>query len=70
MLSPAELERKVLQLEMLVRQLQSRSQEGTGSPENVVTAPVGALYRNVSGGTLTTLYVKTSGTGSAGWTAK
>ncbi len=69
-LSNAELERKISQLEILVRQLQARTQEGTGSPENVVTAPVGTLYRNASGGTLTTLYVKTSGSGSGGWTAK
>ena len=43
---------------------------GTGSPEGVVTALVGSLYSNTSGGTSTTLYVKTSGTGNTGWTAK
>lgn len=43
---------------------------GTGSPEGVVTALVGSLYTNSSGGVSTTLYVKTSGTGSTGWTAK
>jgi len=43
---------------------------GTGSPEGVVTAAVGSLYSNTSGGTSTTLYVKTSGTGNTGWTAK
>lgn len=43
---------------------------GVGSPEGVVTAPIGSLYSNTSGGASTTLYVKTSGTGNTGWTAK
>jgi hypothetical protein len=43
---------------------------GTGSPEAVYTAPVGAMYRRTDGGVSTTLYVKTSGTGNTGWTAK
>lgn len=44
--------------------------QGTGSPQNVVTAPVGTLYTRTDGGANTTLYVKESGTGSAGWVAK
>ena len=43
---------------------------GTGTPEANVTAPIGSLYINRSGGASTTLYVKTSGTGNTGWTAK
>ena len=43
---------------------------GSGSPEGVVTASVGALFLRTDGGTSTTLYVKTSGTGNTGWTAK
>jgi hypothetical protein len=44
---------------------------GTGSPEGVVTADIGSLYLNASGGAATTLYVKTANNGSAvGWTAK
>jgi hypothetical protein len=43
---------------------------GTGSPEGVVTASVGTLYLRLDGSTSTTLYVKTSGTGNTGWTAK
>jgi hypothetical protein len=43
---------------------------GVGSPEGAVTGPVGSLYLNLSGGVTTTLYVKTSGTGNTGWTAK
>jgi hypothetical protein len=43
---------------------------GTGSPESVVTAPVGSLFSRTDGGASTTLYVKTSGTGNTGWTAK
>lgn len=43
---------------------------GTGSPEGVVTATVGFLYLRTDGSTSTTLYVKTSGSGNTGWTAK
>lgn len=43
---------------------------GTGSPETVVTAPIGSLYVNVSGGAGTTLYVKESGAFATGWVAK
>ena len=43
---------------------------GTGSPEGVVTADVGAMYTRTDGGTGTTLYVKESGTGNTGWAAK
>jgi hypothetical protein len=44
--------------------------EGEGSPEGVVSAPVGSLYLRLDGGAGTTLYVKESGTGAAGWAAK
>ncbi len=43
---------------------------GAGDPENVVTAPQGSLFTRTDGGTSTTLYVKTSGAGNTGWTAK
>ena len=43
---------------------------GTGSPESVVSASIGSLYLRLDGGATTTLYVKTSGTGNTGWTAK
>lgn len=43
---------------------------GLGSPEGVVTAPIGSRYCRTDGGASTTLYVKTSGTGNTGWTAK
>jgi len=43
---------------------------GAGSPEGVVTAQVGSIYTNTSGSTSTTLYIKTSGSGNTGWTAK
>lgn len=43
---------------------------GVGTPEGVVTATIGSLYYRIDGGTSTTLYVKTSGTSSTGWTAK
>jgi len=43
---------------------------GTGSPETVITAPVGSLYLRTDGGAGTTLYVKESGTGNTGWIGK
>lgn len=45
-------------------------QKGTGSPESVVTAPVGTLFLRTDGGTSTTLYVKETGSGNTGWVAK
>lgn len=43
---------------------------GAGSPEGVVTAPVGAIYHRTDGGANTSLYVKESGAGNTGWIAK
>lgn len=43
---------------------------GYGSPESVVAKNVGSLYMRLDGGATTTLYVKTSGSGATGWTAK
>lgn len=43
---------------------------GAGTPEGVVSAPVGSLYLRTDGGVSTTLYVKQSGTGNTGWAAK
>lgn len=43
---------------------------GNGSPEGVITGKVGDFYSRLDGGGSTTLYVKTSGTGNTGWTAK
>lgn len=43
---------------------------GAGTPEAVLTAPVGSLYTRTDGGAATTLYVKESGTGNTGWVAK
>ena len=43
---------------------------GAGTPEGAVTAAVGSLYTNTTGGAGTTLYVKESGAGNTGWVAK
>ena len=43
---------------------------GTGSPEGVVTASIGTVYRRLDGGASTCLYVKESGTSNTGWIAK
>lgn len=50
--------------------LLSLPQRGAGTPEGVVTAPVGTLYIRTDGGAATTLYVKESGAGNVGWVAK
>ena len=47
-----------------------KRQSGAGSPEGVVTAPIGSIYYRTDGSTSTTLYVKTSGSSNTGWTAK
>jgi len=43
---------------------------GTGSPEGVVTAPIGSFYSRTNGGAGTSFYVKESGSGNTGWVAK
>jgi hypothetical protein len=43
---------------------------GSGSPEGVVTAPVGSLFSRSDGGAGTSLYVKQSGSGNTGWVGK
>ena len=45
-------------------------QWGTGSPESVITAPVGSVFLRTNGGASTTLYVKESGSGATGWVGK
>jgi len=47
-----------------------RFRSGAGSPEGSVSASIGSLYLNTSGGSGTTLYIKESGTGNTGWVAK
>ncbi len=42
----------------------------TGSGAPGVAAPVGSLYLRTDGGSGSTLYVKETGTGTSGWTAK
>lgn len=43
---------------------------GSGSPETVVTAPVGSMFLRTDGGAATTLYVKELGISNVGWIAK
>jgi len=43
---------------------------GNGTPEGVIAAPVGSVYRRMDGGAGTSLYVKESGTGNTGWVGK
>lgn len=42
----------------------------TGTPEGVVTAPIGSIATRDDGGAVTTMYVKESGVGNTGWVAK
>lgn len=57
-------------LVVAINQANQTTLVGDGTPEGVVTANVGTIYLRRDGGTVTTLYVKTSGTGNSGWTAK
>ena len=43
---------------------------GHGSPEGVIQAAPGSIYVNVDGGIGSTLYVKESGSGDTGWSAR
>lgn len=43
---------------------------GTGSPEGVVTAPVGSVYIRTDGSSGTTMYQKVSGAGNTGWLSR
>lgn len=47
-----------------------RIYKGYGSPENAVSAGIGSIYQNLSGGANTSIYIKESGTGATGWIAK
>lgn len=42
---------------------------GTGSPENVIAAPVGSLFIRTNGGASTVLYIKEANTTAVGWRA-
>ncbi len=42
--------------------------EDDGSPEGTYSAAIGSRYSRLDGGSTTTLYAKTSGTGNTGWT--
>jgi hypothetical protein len=42
---------------------------GAGTPEGVVTAPIGSTFRRTDGSTNTTIYRKESGAGNTGWVA-
>jgi hypothetical protein len=42
----------------------------SGVPNGLITAPVGSIYTNTSGGANQTLWVKESGSGNTGWVAK
>lgn len=42
---------------------------GAGSPEGVLTAPIGSIYQRNDGASGTTLYTKEAGTGNVGWAA-
>ena len=43
---------------------------GAGTPEGAVTAPVGSIFSRTDGGAGTSMYVKETGTGNAGWVGK
>ena len=58
-------------LVVAVNGLLSGTRSGVGSPETVVIADVGTIYRRLDGGANTAIYIKEAGTGLAtGWVAK
>ncbi len=65
-----ELVPTVEKIRILTSALLDLLMSGEGSPEGVVTAPVGTIYQRTDGGAGTSLYVKETGVGSSGWTAK
>ena len=44
--------------------------ESSGTPEGVVTAPIGSTYNRLDGGAGTSFYVKETGSGNTGWVGK
>lgn len=71
-IEPHELDRRVREIidrhpaMVAVRQLQTYVRWGSGSPEGVVDAPYGAIYRNTANGDV---YRKTTALGTlTGWT--
>lgn len=45
----------------------TRGYKGSGSPESIVTAPIGSIYQRSDGSTNTTFYIKQVGAGNTGW---
>jgi hypothetical protein len=73
--SDPTLQRFLMDLLEIVKQIEIRGdgvklRSGEGSPEGVIVANPGSVFLRTDGGASTTLYVKTSGTGTTGWTAK
>ena len=58
------------QLRTAVNEFAQYNYVGAGSPEGSLSAPMGSIYHNKSGGTSTSLYVKESGTGKTGCVGK
>jgi hypothetical protein len=65
-----DLERQLTKYARDVDETQRYTYVGTGSPNTVVTAPVGSIYHRLDGGAATSFYVKESGTGNTGWVGK
>ena len=43
---------------------------GLGTPEAIITAPIGSTYRRAADGANNSFYVKETGTGNTGWVGK
>jgi hypothetical protein len=55
-------------MEATIRQVnQNTMEDGSGSPEGVVTAEPNKLYRNTAAGPGSNIYVKKTGAGNTGW---
>lgn len=65
-----ELTPVVERLRLALSALLGTVKSGEGDPEGVVTAEVGSIYQRTDGGAGSSLYVKESGSGPAGWVPK
>jgi len=66
-----ELQRVIRELAEIVNLLAGRFFVGTGTPESVIAADIGAIYLRTDGTAATVLYVKEADAGLAtGWAGK
>ena len=68
--SPASMVGTIYVANLMLTSTNVLMSTGTGSPEGVVSANVGSIYTDQTGGAGSTLYIKEANTGNTGWVAK